>query len=177
MRVVAGKYRGKPLASPKSNKVRPTADIVKQALFTKLQFFIEGKSVLDLFSGSGGLGIEALSRGASEVVFVDKDYQSVRLVKQNLASVNENALVIHSDCLIALKRFNRQFDLILLDPPYASGLYKQCLQIISEKNMLTNEGVIVCEHNIDEKIDEEYFEIFDEKRYGTVYLTYLKRKD
>ena len=107
---------------------------------------------------------------------MDKDYQSLGLTKQNLQSINEKALTIHSDCITALKRFNRQFDLIILDPPYASGLYKQCLEIIYKKNMLTNQGIIVCEHNIDEKIDDEFFEIFDEKRYGTVYLTYLQNK-
>lgn len=176
MRVISGKYRGKPLLSPSNTKVRPTADIVKQALFTKLQFFVEGKNVLDLFCGSGALGIEAISRGAKYVAFVDKDWDSITLTKRNLASIKEQAPVFKCDYSVAIKKFNTQFDLILVDPPYASGVYADCLEKIKQQNLLTEDGIIVCEHDISEKISDEYFEIFDEKRYGSVYLTYLKNK-
>ena len=176
MRIIAGKYRGKVLFSPQTTKVRPTADMVKQALFTKLQFFVQDKTVLDLFSGSGALGIEAISRGAKNVVFVDKDRDSILLTRKNLNHIGETATILHRDYRSALESFNAKFDLIIVDPPYASGVYDECLKIIREKNLLADDGIIVCEHDIKEKISDIYFEIFDEKRYGTVYLTYMQKK-
>ena len=176
MRIIAGKYRGKPLLSPSNKKVRPTGDMVKQGLFTKLQFFVEGKKVLDLFSGSGALGIEAISRGAKKVVFVDKDWESIALTKRNLASINEKALVLKCDYTAAIKKLDENFDLILVDPPYASGVYDDCLEKIKQKNMLTNDGIIVCEHDKSVQISNKYFDVVDQKHYGTVYLTYLKNK-
>ena len=176
MRIIAGKYRGKPLCSPSGKNVRPTGDMVKQGLFTKLQFFVADKVVLDLFCGSGALGIEAISRGAKKVVFVDKDWNSISLTKHNLASIGEKAVVLKNDAISALKKFNEKFDLILLDPPYASGIYESCLEQIYECDLLSDEGIIVCEHDKTENISDKYFEIFDQKRYGTVFLTYLKKK-
>ena len=102
MRIISGKYKGKQLKAPVSDNIRPTGDKVKQALFTKLQFFVCDKTVLDLFSGSGALGIEALSRGAKKVIFVDKDYRSVNLTKENLKGIDGNYKVIKCDYKSAL---------------------------------------------------------------------------
>lgn len=174
MRVIGGKFRGKILKSPVTNNIRPTGDKVKQALFTKLQFFIADKVVLDLFSGSGALGIEALSRGARMVYFVDKDYKSIALTKENLKGIDaKNFEVIPLDYKMALMKITEKLDLILVDPPYASGVYEDVLNIIKEKNLLSDDGIIVCEHPYNMKIDSA-FETFDKKRYGTVELTYLK---
>lgn len=173
MRIIAGKFRGKPLKSPKSDNIRPTGDKVKQALFTKLQFFVPDSIVLDLFCGSGALGIEALSHGAEFVYFVDKDKRSVALTKQNLIGLGTNYKVLNCDYSEALGLIDRKLDLILLDPPYASGVYEDALKIIAEKKLLAKDGIIVCEHPNELVINTTY-QVFDQKRYGTVTLTYLK---
>lgn len=174
MRVIAGIYKGKPLKSPSSNNIRPTGDKVKQAIFTKLQFFVEDKVVLDLFSGSGALGIEALSRNAKEVVFVDSDYRSIRLTKENLKIIGNNSTVVHSDYKLALKNFkNKKFDLILIDPPYASGVYENCLDLIYDYDLLAEDGIIVCERDKETNIEVNKYKIIDTKFYGTVAVDYL----
>lgn len=176
MRVVAGKYRGKKLISP-SHDIRPTLDKVKQAIFTRLQFFVEGKSVLDLFSGSGALGIEALSRGASKVVFCDANYNSIKLIKENLKTLKEeNFEVLHGDFKTCLNKFENLFDLIILDPPYKSGYYDPALKIIAEKKLLSKDGIIVCERAKEEKILNEDFILDCTKTYGTVAVDYFVNK-
>lgn len=175
MRIIAGKFKGKPLKSPKSNNIRPTGDKVKQALFTKLQFFVPNAVVLDLFCGSGALGIEALSNGAEFVYFVDKDKRSIALTKENLNGLGTNYKVLNCDCLVALSKIDKKLNLILIDPPYASGVYNSVLEEIYNKNLLLEDGIIVCEHPNELKV-ESNFEIFDQKRYGTVTLTYLRKK-
>lgn len=172
MRVISGKYKGKILKSPTSDNIRPTGDKVKQGLFTKLQFFVQDKVVLDLFCGSGGLGIEALSRGAKKVYFVDKDKRSIALTKQNLTGLDGDYKVMNATYAQALNTITEQADLILIDPPYASGVYADVLNIIFEKNLLSKEGIIVCEHPNELKFDSPFM-MFDQKRYGTVTLSFM----
>lgn len=174
MRIVSGKHKGKILLAPKTDNVRPTADKVKQAIFTKLQFNVANSRVLDLFAGSGALGIEAISRYAKEVVFVDHDAGSVALTKKNLALINEKAKVLKMTYADALLSFNEPFDLILIDPPYKSGVYEECLKLIYERNLLTQNGIIVCEHSFDVDIKNEYFCHTDSKKYGTVKVEYYE---
>lgn len=176
MRIVAGKFRGKKLLENNYSHIRPTTDKVKQALFTKLQFEILNSRILDLFCGTGALGIEGISRGAKEVIFVDENERSVMLTKKNLASINSNAKVIKCDACIALNSFSEPFDLILIDPPYQSGLYEKVLTKIAERGLLADDGVIVCEHAREREYDWEPFELFDEKNYGTITLSYLRKK-
>lgn len=176
MRVISGIYRGKPLASPKSDNIRPTGDKVKQALFTKLQFFVKDAVVLDLFCGSGALGIEAISQGAKKVYFVDKDRRSIALTKKNLESIKEEYKVMNCDYSVALSKIEEKLDLILIDPPYASGVYDRVLALIQEKDLLGDNGIVVCEHPNELSINSS-LEIFDKKRYGTVTLTYLRKKN
>lgn len=172
MRIIAGKFRGKKLISP-THDIRPTLDIVKQAIFTRLQFFIENNRVLDLFSGSGALGIEAISRGAKEVVFCDVNYKSIKLIKDNLSSLKcDNYKIINSDFKNALNSVEGQFDLILLDPPYASGYYNEALKIIKEKNLLSNNGIVVCERSKDEIINSPFL-LDCTKIYGSVAVDYF----
>ena len=173
MRVISGKYRGKVLKSPKSDNIRPTGDKTKQALFTKLHFFVQDAVVVDLFCGSGALGIEALSNGASFVYFIDKDRRSIALTKENLNGITGEYNVICADFMLALDRIDRKVDLILIDPPYASGYYDKVLDVIKQKDILSENGIIVCEHPNNKQLNTS-FEIFDQKRYGTVTLTYLK---
>ena len=172
MRVISGKYRGKKLISP-SHEIRPTLDMVKQAIFTRLQFFVEDANVLDLFAGSGALGIEALSRGAKFVTFCDKNYQSIKLIKDNLNFIKENNFkVIQGDYKTILNSFKSPFDLIILDPPFASGYYNDALKIIYENKLLNTDGVIVCERAKEEKIKCE-FNLDCTKVYGSVAVDYF----
>ena len=124
MRVTTAIARGRKLKSPADDTVRPTADQVKQAMFNMLQGDVKGRRVLDLFGGTGQLGIEALSRGAREAVFVDTSRASVALIRENLKLCSFDAQIIHSDALAYLGR-GEKFDLIIVDPPYDSGLYGQ----------------------------------------------------
>ena len=173
MRVDAGLFKGRRLLENKYEHIRPTTDKVKQALFVKLQFFVPEKRVLDLFCGTGAMGIEAISRGAEKVVFVDKDARSIDMTKQNLKNLGIKAQVIKCDSLLFLEKCEEPFDLIILDPPYKSGLYEKVLQKIYEGKLLSEEGIIVCEHAQEDNFDYGDFKVFDEKRYGNIKLTYL----
>lgn len=176
MRVDAGKFKGRRLLENKYEHIRPTTDKVKQALFVKLQFFIPEKRVLDLFCGTGAMGIEAISRGASEVVFVDKDIRSVEMTKQNLKNLGLTNKVNKCDACVFLEKCTQKFDLIFLDPPYKSGLYEKVLKIIFDKNILEDEGIVVCEHAKEDMFDFSPFVVDCEKKYGNIVLTYLKKE-
>ncbi len=177
MRVVSGKFNGIPLNKNKFQHIRPTADKVRQAVFVKLQFFLPNSRVLDLFCGTGAMGIEALSHGAEKVVFVDKDQRSVNLTKANLKCLGLSEKVFKCDARVFLEKCEEQFDLIILDPPYKSGLYEVVLKKIFDKNLLADDGIIVCEHAKEDSFDYQGFAVFDEKRYGTIMVTYLKKED
>ena len=144
MRVITGSARGRRLKTPKDEHVRPTTDQVKEAVFNILRDSVEGRRVLDLFAGTGQLGIEALSRGAKEAVFVDASPASIKLVKENLALCGFEAQVLHTDALSYLRRCGR-FDLIFLDPPYDSDLYEKTLESINLFDILTEGGIIITE--------------------------------
>lgn len=176
MKVTSGKYGGRKLIDNKYEHIRPTADMVKQAVFNKLADKIVGARVLDLFCGTGALGIEAISRGSSEVIFVDKDTRSIELTENNLKNLGIKAKTICSDFESALKMLsNQKFDIILLDPPYKSGLYERTLELIKKIDILNDDGVIVCEHDKDINIDFSGFEISDEKKYGIKMVSYLSK--
>lgn len=175
MRVTAGKFKGRVLIENKFAHIRPTADIVKQAIFNKLNFMLPNSKVLDLFCGTGALGIEAISRGAREVVFADKDVRSIGLTKQNLSKLNIEGRVYKASYEKMIEKLaGENFDVILLDPPYASGVYEDCLKRIYENNLLADGGIIVCEHNKKDEFDYSPFEVVDEKRYGIKMVTYLQ---
>lgn len=176
MRIISGKFKGKQLMENKFVHIRPTTDKVKQAMFTKFQFDIAGSRVLDLFCGTGALGIEAISRNASEVVFVDANEKSVMLTKKNLQAIKSDAKVFKCDAEKAVELLKGQFDFIFIDPPYQAGLYEKILKKIAEKNVLKDEGVIICEHARENTFDYDPFEVFDEKNYGTITVTYLKKR-
>ncbi len=175
MRIDSGKFKGRKLIEKKYEHIRPTTDKVRQALFVKLQFFLEGKKVLDLCCGTGAMGIEALSRGAEEVIFVDKDFRSVELTKLNLSCVGAVSKVYKRDACSYIENCNDVFDLIIFDPPYKSGLYDKVIPLIFEKNILSEDGILVCEHSSNDKIDIKNFKLLDEKKYGDITLTYLTK--
>ena len=176
MRVITGTARGTNLKTPDGMLTRPTADRVKEALFNVIQYEIRGE-VLDLFAGTGQLGIECLSRGAKEVTFVDQSREAIAIVKQNLKSCGFEARVVQSDSISFLER-GEKFDLILLDPPYATNLIDKALQIINFVDILTESGIIVCESGREKPMPEMNMPYFKckEYNYGKVKLTTYSRE-
>lgn len=175
MRIIAGEYKGRKLNTPPDYSVRPTTDKVKEALFSILTNKIWGSRVLDLFAGTGNLGIEALSRGAAECVFSDSSRESIRLIRENIAHcrAEDGARVAAGDFKKVLLNQTEPFDIIILDPPYDKGLLDDCFKIISEQELLAEDGVIVAEHRKEEVLPDEFhgFEKTKERRYGTVILS------
>jgi 16S rRNA (guanine(966)-N(2))-methyltransferase RsmD len=180
MRVITGKARGVVLKTPDGLQTRPTADRVKEALFSILHFDIPGARVLDLFGGTGQLGIEAISRGAQSAVFVDAGEAACKLIKENLrrAKMEGEGRVIRADYLDYLSRCRETFDIILLDPPYAEVFLENSLKKISEIDILKSGGIIVAERPVEKAILEEIpgFTKSKDYKYGKTFLT-LYRKD
>ena len=178
MRVVSGIARGRKLKTPSGNEVRPTADSVKEAVFNILRNDVEGRRVLDLFAGSGQMGIEALSRGAKEAVFVDISRTSLKLVNENLALCGFQAETVKEDALSYLKKAS-PFDIIIIDPPYDSDYYEKVLELIKSFDILTDGGIIVVEtrrNRVLPDIQQPYKKLKD-YGYGTVKITlYTKEK-
>ncbi len=144
MRVITGTARGRKLREPKNMDIRPTSDVVKEALFNIIQFDIEGRRVLDLFAGTGQLGIEAASRGAASVTFVDENAEAIKLIKENTEHCGINATVVRENAVSFLKRAG-QFDLVFIDPPYNTNLIDKALEKIIEFDILSDGGIIICE--------------------------------
>ena len=144
MRVITGSARGRRLKTPEGQDIRPTTDNVKESVFNILQFDIEGRRVLDLFAGTGQLGIECLSRGAREAVFIDSDREAVKIVRENLKTCGFSAPVLQQDALSYLGACGK-FDLIFVDPPYDAGLYEAVLEKINSVDILSDGGIILCE--------------------------------
>ena len=176
MKITSGKFGGRKLIDNPYEHIRPTADVVKQSIFNSLMDKLPNAVVLDLFCGTGALGIEALSRGAKEVVFADKDLRSVKLTRENLKKLGVNAKVINADFVASLKMLkNIKFDIIILDPPYMSGLYEKALSLISQYDLLNDEGIVVCEHEKSVEIDFLDYNIDKQKKYGIKVVTYLTK--
>lgn len=172
MRVITGTARGRRLKEPKGFDIRPTTDMVKESLFNIIQYDIEGRRALDLFAGTGQLGIEALSRGASEVVFVDESTAAVKVVRENLALCGFSARVEQTESISFLERCGR-FDLIFLDPPYDTGLIDTALQKIQKIDILTNGGIIICESRREKVIPPpaEPYRLLSERNFGRIKIT------
>ena len=176
MRVITGICRGRKLLEPVGKDVRPTTDQVKEALFNIVQFDVEGRKVLDLFAGTGQLGIEALSRGAAECTFIDSARDSIRLVQENLRRCGLTARVLQCDALGFLKT-REKFDLIFLDPPYGTGLDAKAMEAVKEFDILSKGGIMVCESRPEAVLPEipaEYGTVRT-YRYGKIKLTVVTR--
>ena len=180
MRVITGKARGVLLKTPDGMKTRPTSDRVKEALFSIIQFEVPGARVLDLFGGTGQLGIEALSRGAKRAVFVDEREQACQLIKENLKRTRfeNDGYVVRSDYMAFLEKCNEQFDIILLDPPYAEVFLENSLKMITEIDILQSGGIIVAERPFGKELSWDFSGIKRSKdyKYGKTLLT-IYRKD
>jgi 16S rRNA (guanine(966)-N(2))-methyltransferase RsmD len=180
MRVITGKARGIQLKTPDGMQTRPTADRVKEALFSIINFDVPGARVLDLFGGTGQLGIEALSRGAQKAVFVDAREDACKIIRENLrrTKLEAQGKVMRSDYLDYLKRCKEKFDIILLDPPYAEVFLENALKCITEIDILQTGGIIVTERPLGKELlcDFEGYTRSKDYKYGNTLLT-LYHKD
>ena len=169
MRVVSGKYRGRKLKEFDLSTTKPTLDKVKEAMFDMIQFDVVDSAVLDLFSGTGALGIEAISRGAKKTYFVDNNIQAIKIIKENLKGMTEDFVVINQSVLEFLKSSNGKFDIVLLDPPYKTDLGIKAIQILVEKDMLNDKGIILFEtsNDLDFELNYSNYKI-TKKKYGSV---------
>lgn len=177
MRVIAGKYKRTPIQSIAGEEItRPTKDMVKEALFSTIIIDNDTK-MLDLFSGTGGIGLEALSRGAKDVVFNDVNLDAVKTIKTNLDKVKEDRLVLKLDYKECCKKLEgSSFDYIYCDPPYAFGEYDALFSLINEYKLLNKKGIIIIEAKKDTELQKMYFDfkLFKEKKYGITKLLYYK---
>ena len=181
MRVIAGLAKGKQLKTPEGMQTRPTTDRVKEALFSIIQFEIPGARVLDLFGGTGQLGIEALSRGAQSAVFVDAREEACRLIRGNLAKakLESQGKVIRCDYADYLKRSRDKFDIILLDPPYAEVFLEYALKFITEIDILQSGGIIISERPVGKDLPWDFlgFTRSRDYKYGTTLLTLYRKQN
>lgn len=176
MRVVSGKYRGKKLKEFELSSTRPTTDRVKESIFNLIQFEIVDAIVLDLFSGTGALGIEAISRGAKKTYLVDKNSDAIKLIKENLKNIEGDFMVEQKDYLDFLNSTNEKFNIVLLDPPYSTDFGIKAINKLIEKDLLASNAIIIFETS--ETKDFEFnFDGFDikKKKYGSVAVYKLEK--
>ena len=178
MRIIGGKFRSRVLATFEGDAVRPTADRVKESLFNILSLRFYGARVLDLFSGTGALGLESLSRGAREVVFNDRSKESVAILKKNIRALKveegKEAKVFNLDASVLLDSMKEPFDLIFIDPPYALDVGVKAVEKIAKKGLLKQGGVLVFERDKPFEGDVEGLEKYDERKYGKTVLTFFR---
>ncbi len=175
MRIIAGAYKGRKLAPPLDRAVRPTPDRVKEALFSILGDQVEDAVVLDLFAGSGNLGLEALSRGARKCYFGDSSRDSIRLIHSNVAHCKAESVshIMQGDYRNVLAQLRERVDLVFVDPPYRDQLWEDVLSILSEKQLMNPDGLIILEHSREIEFPQQVnsFRKIKEGRYGTVVLS------
>lgn len=184
MRVIAGKARGHRLKPPEGTDIRPTSDRVKESVFNIIQNHVVDGVVVDLFSGTGNLGIEALSRGATKAYFVDQSKKSIEIIKYNLEKTRlyQDAVVLNLEAVPGIVRLAGQqvkADLILMDPPYDKGLIEPTLESIFSNRLLRDQGMIVIEHDRNEKIQEEIHGLVcvRKKDYGNTSISFYQLRE
>ena len=183
VRVISGSARGLKLNTPGDDRVRPTTDRVKESMFNIVQDWVYDSQVLDLFAGSGALGIEALSRGASQAVFCDNSLDSIKIIKSNIekARVADRSQIVSGDFKRSLRDMeakNQSFDMIFVDPPYYEGLFEEVLDTIRSCKILKKDGIVIVEHDAKKPIGQvEGLEVYKEKKYGITMLTFYCLED
>ncbi|MFB3883932.1 MAG: 16S rRNA (guanine(966)-N(2))-methyltransferase RsmD [Thermodesulfobacteriota bacterium] len=180
MRIISGISKGRRLATPKGQAIRPTSDRVKESIFNILGREVEGKVVLDLFAGTGNLGIEALSRGAKRALFVEKGKEALRLIQRNLSQsgMNGRSEIIPKDVLRAigtLKQRGESFDLILMDPPYEKGLIQKTLMRLRQNRIYHEGSLLVIEHDRREPIPDavQGWTLLRQRKIGDTFISFL----
>ncbi len=176
MRVIAGKYKGRRLDAPIDDRVRPTSDKVKEALFSILMYDIEDAIFCDMFAGTGGIGIEALSRGAKKSYFIDASPASMRIIRSNVmkCKAEDKSEFILGSFENALQKIDGKIDIFFLDPPYSKGTEIEAVKAIATSQTLAKDGIIVIEHHKEDNMPEiiEGFNKFKEKKYGRIVLSF-----
>ena len=176
MRIIGGKHRGRKLAEFQGEEIRPTADRVKESLFNILSVRVVGASVLDLFCGSGNLGLESLSRGAASAHFNDISKDSLKVLNKNIDAVGERqaCTVTNTDYLTCLKTTKESYDIIFMDPPYRFDYGVPALQVIADRKLLREGGLVVYERDRPFEGEVAGYEKFDERKYGKTYITFFR---
>ncbi|MCM8710583.1 16S rRNA (guanine(966)-N(2))-methyltransferase RsmD [Clostridium sp. SYSU_GA19001] len=184
MRIIAGIAKGRKLLSPEGMGTRPTLDRIKESIFNIIQSRIEGAKVLDVFAGTGSLGLEAVSRGAEKCYLIDKGQSTFKLLKQNVENLGFNDICkcFNMDSYMALKDFAQKkliFDLIFIDPPYLKEMIPPAIEIISEKGLLDRDGLIVCKIDSKEELyrGNNLIELVDHRVYGNTTVCFYKFKE
>ncbi len=180
MKIISGKYKGRILEGFDLVGIRPTMDRVKESLFGMIQNYIDDSIVLDLFSGSGNLSIEALSEGAKYAYSVDSNYKAIKTIKKNIDTINITDIeVLNMDYIEALKYFNNKnikFNIIFLDPPYKTNYIEKSIIKIDEYDLLEDDGIIVCESdNLDRIVYTDKYKSVKDKKYGDKYIVLLRK--
>ncbi|WP_422445925.1 16S rRNA (guanine(966)-N(2))-methyltransferase RsmD [Thermoanaerobacterium sp. DL9XJH110] len=181
MRIIGGFYRGRKIKSPAGTDTRPTPDMVREALFNIISPVVADSVFLDIYAGTGAVGLEALSRGARFTAFIEKDAAACRLIKDNLANLGlrNKALVIKSDALEGLKKLEKNglsFDIIFMDPPYHKNMTGCCLTHLINSGLIKAGGVVIVQHSEDEKVEQAGFCCIKKRRYGRTMLTFFTRE-
>lgn len=184
MRIITGRAKGIRLKTLEGDATRPTSERVKEAIFSMIQFDLEGRSVLDLFSGSGQMALEAISRGAASAVLVDRSRDAIKIIEDNVqkTKLGGYCTVRQSDCMDFIRRNQGcRFDIVFLDPPYASGLYCTAIQALLDCDMLKPTSMIVCESDQDEIFKDradlaEQFTVKKQSKYSKTVITILERR-
>ena len=187
MRIISGKHKGRILSSvpvdpaDKKARIRPSSEKVKGSIFNVLRGEVEGKYVLDLFAGSGNLGIEALSRGAEFVTFVDLSSASIKIIKRNLESLNlgKKAKTVGKDCLKVLPKLQGKFGVVFADPPYLCDFAQKVIDLVVKYDLLEKDGILVLEHHKKEtfKCPEDKLFYVKAKRFGDTMVSFFLRED
>jgi len=182
MRVIAGDLKGRQIIAMKGDNTRPTSDKIKESMFNMLGQFFDGGTALDLFAGSGNLGIESISRGIDRAVFIDNEYKAVKVIKENIANlaINDKTEVYKNDAFKALDllgKRNISFDLIFLDPPYKKFEMTEILKHIVNQNLIAEAGLIMCEDAVgfDLLLDDLPFEEIKRSMYGVTEIVILRK--
>jgi 16S rRNA (guanine(966)-N(2))-methyltransferase RsmD len=184
MRIITGKAKGIRLKTLEGESTRPTAERVKESVFSMLQFDLEGREILDVFAGSGQMGLEAVSRGAAHVTLVDQSKDAIRIIQENVSKtkLTEQCTVYQGSALDYIRRNQgKKVDIVFLDPPYASGLYAPVLRLLYESEILKPTTVLVCESDTELIFGEDEaliscYEMMKRARYGKIVVTLLKTK-
>ncbi len=182
MRIISGKARGTKLYTLDSNITRPTLDRVKESVFNIIQNNIIESVFVDLFSGSGAIGLEAASRGAKKVILCEKDKNAANIIKKNIEKthLNENTILYNMNYEKMIEELNEKIDIIYIDPPYKTDLAYESLKKMIELELITNDTLIIVETDEEERIikqmNELEIEIINKRKYGRVYLIFIKRK-
>lgn len=181
MRIIAGELKGRKLVTPKDDSVRPTTDKVKEAVFSMLMPYLQDSVVIDLFAGTGSLGLEAISRGAKRAYFVDKDRRSIAMVRENVrhCGVEDRAVILCSDHASALSRIHDTADIVFLDPPYRTGLLTECMQLLRDTGILPEGGIVVAEHDSHDSMPDQIagFRKIRDRRYGKIGISVYEQEE